>query len=200
MNRMAWNVLLVIGLFLLFTAIDLRGEDEAITLSEFLMEDAWPWLLLSATLAAASELATRYREGLSEREGLTTALAASRIEGARWRAHARQYSDGLGRAIRAQFDEWRLTASEADIAMLMLKGLSHKEVALLRKASPATVRQQAAAIYQKSGLASRAELSAFFLEDLFPSLSETQVELAPPRLHPTFVIKNAHPTSAGLFE
>jgi DNA-binding NarL/FixJ family response regulator len=50
--------------------------------------------------------------------------------------------------------------------VLMLKGLSHKEIARVRATSEATVRQQAASVYRKSGLSSRAELSAFFLEDL----------------------------------
>lgn len=177
MNRIAWHLLLAFFLLAIFSTIDLWGEDEAISVSEFLFEDAWPWALLSIALAASSELVWRYRESLTERQGLTAALAASRIEGARWRHAARQHSDGLGLAIRNQFDDWRLTASEADIAMLMLKGLAHKEVAALRKASPATVRQQAAAIYQKSGLASRAELSAFFLEDLFPSQPVAEIKV-----------------------
>ena len=54
----------------------------------------------------------------------------------------------------------------------MLKGLSHKEIARLRLTSETTVRQQAAAIYRKSGLASRAELAAFFLEDLLAPREE----------------------------
>jgi DNA-binding NarL/FixJ family response regulator len=78
----------------------------------------------------------------------------------------RQQVDGLSQAIGAQFAQWNLTAGEADIAALLLKGLSHKEIARLRDSSETTVRQQAASIYRKSGLGSRAELAAFFLEDL----------------------------------
>ena len=48
----------------------------------------------------------------------------------------------------------------------MLKGLSHKEIADIRATSETTIRQQALAVYRKSDLRSRAELSAFFLEDL----------------------------------
>jgi DNA-binding NarL/FixJ family response regulator len=47
-----------------------------------------------------------------------------------------------------------------------LKGLSLKEAADVRSTSEKTVRAQAQAIYEKSGLSSRSELSAFFLEDL----------------------------------
>ena len=48
----------------------------------------------------------------------------------------------------------------------MLKGLSFKEIAPVRGTSERTVRQQALAVYAKAGLAGRAELAAFFLEDL----------------------------------
>ncbi len=73
---------------------------------------------------------------------------------------------GLSDAIDQQFISWGLTASEQEIARLLLKGLSHKEIATVRQASEATVRQQATAVYKKANLAGRAELAAFFLEDL----------------------------------
>jgi len=43
--------------------------------------------------------------------------------------------------------------------------------------SERTVRQHAVAVYRKSGLAGRAELSAFFLEDLLlPRSAEDEAE------------------------
>ena len=50
--------------------------------------------------------------------------------------------------------------------MLLLKGLSHKEIAAIRNVGEATVRQQAGSIYRKAGLEGRRDLAAFFLEDL----------------------------------
>jgi hypothetical protein len=50
--------------------------------------------------------------------------------------------------------------------MLLLKGLGHREAAAVLERSERTVRQHAVSVYRKSGLAGRAELSAFFLEDL----------------------------------
>jgi DNA-binding NarL/FixJ family response regulator len=58
----------------------------------------------------------------------------------------------------------------------MLKGLSHREVSEIRHTSEATVRQQALMVYRKSGLANRAELSAFFLEDLLLPRAATEPE------------------------
>ena len=74
---------------------------------------------------------------------------------------------------------WALTAAEADVASLMLKGATLREIAALRRTAEATIRQQAQSVYRKSGLASRAELSAYFLEDLF-SLSEAAAFSTPP--------------------
>ncbi|MCB9761830.1 MAG: helix-turn-helix transcriptional regulator [Alphaproteobacteria bacterium] len=83
-----------------------------------------------------------------------------------WRREARDTLRGLSVAIDRQFDRWELSPAEREVAMLLLKGLSHKEVADVREVSERTARKQARAVYKKAGLAGRAELSAFFLEDL----------------------------------
>lgn len=71
--------------------------------------------------------------------------------------------------IDTEFSRWALSDTEKDIGWLILKGFSFLEIAEMRHRSERTIRQQAGAIYAKSGLRSRAELSAFFLEDLFDS-------------------------------
>ena len=73
---------------------------------------------------------------------------------------------GLGDAIDRQCERWGLSAAEKEIALLLLKGLSLKEIAAVRQTSERTVRQQAQSIYRRSSLGGRAELAAFFLEDL----------------------------------
>ena len=93
-------------------------------------------------------------------------LASARAEAAHYRDEAREALQGLGEAIDSQFARWQLTSAEREVGLLMLKGLSHREVAEIRQTNEATVRQQAVMVYRKSGLANRTELSAFFLEDL----------------------------------
>jgi DNA-binding CsgD family transcriptional regulator len=68
-------------------------------------------------------------------------------------------------AIEQQFADWGLTKSEQQVALLLLKGLSFKEIAVLRDTREKTVRQQASAIYSKSELEGRHAFSAWFLED-----------------------------------
>ena len=84
----------------------------------------------------------------------------------RWKLESQKYIQGLSVAIDAQLARWSLSPSEKEVALLILKGLSLKEIAELRNTAEKTVRAQSVAIYSKSGLAGRSELAAFFLEDL----------------------------------
>jgi DNA-binding CsgD family transcriptional regulator len=169
MMRLGFHAFLTFVIFTLLAGYDTYNNDEPFALTEFLFEDAPEFMLLAIAVAAASFTAFRLRDSRAEADTLASALRQAVAEGNQWRAAARVHAEGLGLAIQQQFRAWQLSASEGDVAMLMLKGLSHKEIANLRNSSSATVRQQAAAVYVKSGLASRAELAAFFLEDLFPS-------------------------------
>ncbi|MDG1122680.1 MAG: LuxR C-terminal-related transcriptional regulator [Glaciecola sp.] len=67
--------------------------------------------------------------------------------------------------IKTQFEEWSLTNTEQQVALLILKGCSLKEIAAVRDTKEATVRQQASSVYSKSNLEGRHEFSAWFLED-----------------------------------
>lgn len=69
--------------------------------------------------------------------------------------------------IKEQFERWDLTVGEQQVALLLLKGLSLREIASVRDTKEATVRQQASSIYAKSNLTGRHEFSAWFLEDFF---------------------------------
>jgi DNA-binding CsgD family transcriptional regulator len=93
-------------------------------------------------------------------------LAERSAERDAWRASADAALAGLGKAISERFAGWGLTPVEREIALLLLKGRSHKQIAYTTGRSERTVRQHAVAVYQKSGLNGRAELAAFFLEDI----------------------------------
>lgn len=121
-------------------------------------------------LAIAARLGLRWwraREELVRRvDDLGHHLRAAHADAQRWRDEAHEALQGLGAAIDAQCDRWSLTEAERTVAVLLLKGLSMKEIAEARSTTERTARQQALAVYRKAGLGGRAELSAFFLEDL----------------------------------
>jgi DNA-binding CsgD family transcriptional regulator len=119
------------------------------------------WLLVR--LRAAFREARAVRDDARE---LERHLADARKEADEWRREAGGLLKGLSAAIDLQLERWALTASEKEVALLLLKGLSFKELGAIRGTSETTVRQQARALYKKAGLSGRHDLAAFFLEDL----------------------------------
>lgn len=88
-------------------------------------------------------------------------------EAMKWRNISEKYIKGLSIEIDDQLNRWDLTEAEKGVAFLLLKGLSDKEISNVRKTSVKTVRTQVNSIYSKTGITSRSEFLAFFLEDLF---------------------------------
>jgi len=127
-----------------------------------------------------------WREARRRARDLEVALDGTRADLVRWRGEAQELLKGLGAAIDRQFERWSLSPAEREVGLLLLKGLSLKEAAAARQTSERTVRQQALAVYRKAGLAGRAELAAFFLEDLLlprgdPSAGRPPVAVPAPR-------------------
>ena len=120
------------------------------------------------TLALLGVAALWLHAGRARRAGRRARAEADthRAERDAWRARSEELLRGLGAAIDAQLRAWRLTPAERETALLLLKGYGHKEIAALCGRSERTVRQHAVAVYRKAGLAGRAELAAWFLEDL----------------------------------
>ncbi|MBD3676850.1 MAG: helix-turn-helix transcriptional regulator [Rhodobacteraceae bacterium] len=67
-------------------------------------------------------------------------------------------------AINAQFANWGLSRSESDVALYAIKGFNNPQIADLRGTSEATVKTQINAIFRKSGVQSRSELMAHFMD------------------------------------
>ena len=82
------------------------------------------------------------------------------------RVRTARLSGELLAIMRNQFVKWGLSPSESEIALLLIKGLSMKEIAEARQVKEKTIRHQATSVYSKSGCAGRHELVAHFIEDL----------------------------------
>lgn len=68
--------------------------------------------------------------------------------------------------IEKTCDRWQLTPAERDVSWLLIKGFAFAEIAEIRNVREKSVRQQAATIYRKALLKGRAELVAYFMQDL----------------------------------
>jgi DNA-binding CsgD family transcriptional regulator len=75
-------------------------------------------------------------------------------------------SGQLVSVVNNNFEKWKLSESEKEVAWLLIKALSIQEIADARNTKIGTVKSQSNSVYQKAGLQGRAELVSFFVEDL----------------------------------
>jgi DNA-binding CsgD family transcriptional regulator len=132
-------------------------------------------LMIAGALVMATTLWLGWWRSARSTVSLRESLEAQRAERDAWKASAEAALEGLGRAIDSQFRSWHLTPTEREIALLLLKGYGHKEIAALTGRSERTVRQHAGVVYEKAGIAGRAELAAYFLHDLMLPAEERDV-------------------------
>ncbi|HZM91848.1 MAG TPA: LuxR C-terminal-related transcriptional regulator [Vicinamibacterales bacterium] len=170
-TRIWASIAIVVGVSV-FMALEIAEEPQmsALAMAVELIK-ILPVVLMSVGVVLLFRVATRQRE---EQLTLMRDLEVARLQGQRWRAESRTLLNGLGQAIDAQFSRWNLTEAEREVALLLLKGLSVKEIASVRATSERTIRAQSAALYSKAGLTGRAALSAFFLEDLLAPIDRDQ--------------------------
>lgn len=157
-----------VGSFSLLLTLEILTETDDLSLGDVLV-DALGLLLMISTTVGMVLLVHRMQTQHDERLDLIHALDIARKDGRDWRKRAETHLSGLRTQMDAQFDEWNMSKAERDVGMLILKGLTHKEIARLRGTTEATVRQQAQSIYQKSKLPGKTAFSAYFLEDLLES-------------------------------
>lgn len=161
--------LILLATLILITAIiaaDLIIDSrEGVPFWHILTEGAAGLLALGGTFFILKDMIRLRRELMRERKRSATL----KVEAEQWQARSKSYLEGLSDLIDQQLTAWSLTPAEREVAFLLLKGLSLKDIATLRKTTEKTSRVQSMAIYAKAGLAGRSELSAFFLEDLLPS-------------------------------
>lgn len=169
-GRVLGGVLVASVLVTVLAGVDVASDlQQGTTLEHVLAEVGVVLIGLVGSGFIARQLLVRLRRArAAEAEIRTLAgrLKATEAEAARWRAEAADIVAGLASAIDRQFERWSLSPAEKEVALLLLKGLSHRELAQVRSVTEATARQQARAVYKKAGLSGRNDLAAFFLEDL----------------------------------
>jgi len=172
-----WSRLAVLGAFALIgvlAALDLVEDlGQGTTALHVLAEGTVVAIALGGVVSITLHLLGEARTARYEAEQLSRRLAETAQSAREWRQEAQDLLRGLGASIGRQFDKWKLSPAEKEVALFLLKGLSHREIARFRGVSEATARQQARAVYKKAGISGRHDLAAFFLEDLvLPPSSE----------------------------
>jgi len=166
MEKSHWALLFLSGAFIVLVGLDLFTDFSSGGSMQHMWIEGLLLLLSGGVFVNGMRHLTAARK---EIRTLQVDMEKLQSEKDRWHRETRQLMEGLSAKIEKQFAQWNLTPAETEVGFLLLKGLSLKEIADIRETRLKTVQQQSQAIYQKTGLASRAELAAFFLEDLLPS-------------------------------
>ncbi len=155
-------ILLILCLVILASAGDLVADlmhgantahliQEAVILTLAILMLAW---MLQSIRLQSQEIASLHRQ-LEEARHLPLPEHGSLVD-------ARKH---LSEIILSQFADWGLSRSEQEVGQFILKGLTLKEIAMIRGTAEKTIRQQASSIYQKAGVSGRHAFSAWFIED-----------------------------------
>lgn len=162
-------VLILSGVFVLLIGADLT--------TDYLKGGTGAHLILEGMLLLVSGAMfitglKQLAEAKQEIKSLQVDVNTLQAEKEKWKAETEQLLAGLSVKIENQFKHWSLTQAETEVGFLLLKGFSLKEISDIRNTKLKTTQQQSQSIYQKTGLGSRSELAAFFLEDLLPPSNE----------------------------
>lgn len=172
-QKIRWSLAsLGLGCFALLVTVEIVAETDELSFLDIAM-DAVSLALTVGAAVGVTLLAQRMHAQHEEKMTLVRDLAIAQAEGDGWRNKVRSHLAGLKAGMDRQFQDWGMTPAEREVGLLILKGLSHKEIATLRATTEATVRQQAQSIYRKANLPGKTAFSAYFLEDLFVSDGES---------------------------
>ncbi len=162
-----WMLLII---FILINTILIFGEDEFINLSErklllqFIPFHYFIYIMIGIVLFAFEY--SLYRSVSKELKDLSDSRNLQLLKSMDLENQLSNFKQGILHKLNTYFSEWKLSDAECDVALLILKGFSFKEIGELRKTKEKTIREQAMKIYAKSGLKNRSEFLGFFLIEL----------------------------------
>ena len=157
-----YYLILIFFLLIMASGIDLMMDLSAGTDFNHVAQES---VIFALSFIALGWLVFDIRQQTVEIDTLREELATALKPGHKPEKYVLDAKINLSQVISHQFDDWQLTTSEKDVGWLLLKGLSLKEIAAIRKTLEKTVRQQASSIYKKTALSGRHAFSAWFIED-----------------------------------
>lgn len=162
-SKTSLSFVLTLILVLVLFAIDVIWDThERISARHFVTD----LLIILGVIYLASWIWNRYKSDIASHNKVKNKLhKTSELLKSESIQH-KKLKEGIAAHIKEVFDQWKLTNTEREIALLIVKGYSLDEIAKLRHKSERTIRDQAAVIYKKANVKNRIELTSYFIEDL----------------------------------
>jgi DNA-binding NarL/FixJ family response regulator len=134
-----------------------EGGTNALLNPIHLISEGLALLLLGTGFGIANSLLRRIRSNMNENRQMLESLRGQ-----------------FDSVIAERFHAWGLSSAESDIALLSIRGLKICEIAQLRHTAAGTIKAQLSAVYKKSGVASRTELLALFMDEFLDQGSKPE--------------------------
>ena len=125
-----------------------------------LESDGLEYLIITALVVGLIASGFEIRRGLKRQKRMEQQVKAA--------------SGAFASLLEEHFELWKLTPSEADVALLALKGFSIAEIAAFRQTAEGTVKAQCNAIYRKAGVSGRPQLLSLFIDELLGGVVEAE--------------------------
>jgi DNA-binding CsgD family transcriptional regulator len=122
--------------------------------------------ILLLVLFTANYVWKKFTTEIENKESVEQDLEQTKKLAILWEKKSKHFIQEFQAHVTTQFNEWNLSKSEKEIAILVLQGNSSKEISAIRFTSERTIRNQCRAIYEKSELGGKSDLSAYFLNEL----------------------------------
>ena len=166
-NRHKLVIYLYLLIVILTISLDIYEETMTYHGNEgFLFHFAFEIYLILLSLTGIAYLFHLHISEKKQHIELLQEMEASRAQIQTLKARFAGLKSEFASLLSQQFEEWKLSGGEKEIALMLIKGLSFDEIAEARNTTSKTARKQAVSIYAKAGLKNRNELSAWFLEDM----------------------------------
>jgi len=124
-------------------------------------------LIVSASLGFVFYITRLLYKNISQQKQTEQKLQQVRQQLHSSNQRLQQGKEAFRESIDWQLGEWQFTQAQQEISILLLKGLTVKEIANQRHVQEKTIRNHLSAIYDKSGLPGRHVFCSWFVEGLF---------------------------------
>lgn len=124
-------------------------------------------LIVSASLGFIFYITRLLYQNVTQQEKMAKTLHQVKQQLHSSNQRLQQGKEAFRKTIDWQLNEWQFTQAQKEIAILLLRGLTVKEIADQRHVQEKTIRNHLSAIYDKSGLPGRHVFCSWFLEGLF---------------------------------
>ena len=152
-RRVLYGVLVLQVVCIMFLATEAALDMVGIELEDLLgTRDVLEFAVVAALVLGATFIAGEIRALLRRQKSLEDQVMAA--------------SGAFQELLEQHFADWGLTASERDVALMAIKGLSIAEIAELRQTAQGTVKAQCNKIYAKAEVSGRPQLLSLFIEEL----------------------------------